>query len=65
MYVAYCKKCNHFSYLTRISNYCRECKKPIIRLDISVEEFANMSLKERYKLAYKLTNEENNKYRRD
>ena len=58
MYVAYCKKCNHFSYLTRISNYCKECKNPIIKLDISMEEFVDMSLNERYKLAYKLTNEE-------
>ena len=58
MYVAYCKKCNHFSYLTRTSNYCKECKQLIIKPDISVEEFAKMSLNERYKLAYKLTNQE-------
>ncbi len=56
MYIAYCKKCNHFTYISKTTNYCKECKAPLMRVDISVEEFSRLSLNERYKLAYNLTN---------
>lgn len=58
MRVIYCKKCNHFSYQSAISNYCKECKSPVIPVDVSPEEFFNLPINERYRLAYKLTKEE-------
>lgn len=56
MYVSYCKNCNKFSYVSRISNYCKECKSPVVRVPMPTEEFFELSVNERYKLAYKLTN---------
>ncbi len=56
MYIAYCKKCNQFFYISRIRNYCTECRTPLMRMDMSIEEFSELSLNDRYKLAYKLTN---------
>ena len=56
MYIAYCKKCNQFFHISRIRNYCTECRTPRMRMDMSVEEFSELSLNDRYKLAYKLTN---------
>ncbi|MBQ3124617.1 MAG: hypothetical protein IJC09_04255 [Clostridia bacterium] len=56
MYVSYCKKCNHFFYKSRISNYCKECQSPLIRVPMEKEEFFKLSANERYRLAYKLTN---------
>lgn len=56
MYISYCKKCNHFAYESRIRNYCKECKKPLMRAPVTPEEYFNLSVNERYKLAYKLTN---------
>lgn len=44
-------------YQSKISNYCKECKNPITPVDISPEKFFDMPINERYKLAYKLTNE--------
>lgn len=58
MYIIYCKKCNHFSYISRISNYCKNCKSPVLRVPMEAEDFFNLSVNERYKLAYKLTNDE-------
>ena len=56
MYIAYCKKCNQFFHISRIRNYCNECRTPLMRMDMSIEEFSELSLNDRYKLAYKLTN---------
>lgn len=61
MNIAYCKNCNRFSYISRKSNYCRECNAPIMMLDMSEKEFFELSLNERYRLAYKLTNDENSR----
>ncbi|MEE1350977.1 MAG: hypothetical protein UHM23_02850 [Clostridia bacterium] len=59
MYISYCKKCNQFFYISRKSNYCRECKCPIIPVPISMDEFSKMTINERYRLAYKLSNNDN------
>lgn len=56
MRIIYCKKCNHFFYQSRMSNYCKECKSPVIQVNITAEEFYNMPINDRYRLAYKLTN---------
>lgn len=56
MFIVYCKKCNHFSYMSKVSNYCKECKTPLMRVPVTMEEFSELSLNERYKLAYQLTN---------
>lgn len=47
MYIAYCKKCNQFFYISRIRNYCTECRAPLMRMDMSVEEFSELSLNDR------------------
>ena len=57
MHIIYCKKCNHFSYQSRIGNYCKECKSPVMQVNVEPQEFYNMSINDRYRLAYKLTNE--------
>ncbi len=57
MKIIYCKKCNHFSFQSRMSNYCKECKSPVIHVDLTPEEFYDLSINDRYRLAYKLTNE--------
>ena len=56
MYIAYCKKCNQFSYISKTRNYCKKCKTLLICPEITVEEYNNLSVNDRYKLAYKLTN---------
>lgn len=56
MYIVYCKKCNRFFCKSRIANYCRECKSVLIKVPMEKEEFFELSVNERYKLAYKLTN---------
>lgn len=58
MYITYCRKCNHFFYKTRTENYCRECKTLLVHVPMTKEEFFALSVNERYKLAYKLTNDE-------
>ena len=60
MFIVYCKKCNHFSYMSKVSNYCKECKTPLMRVPVTMEEFSELSLNERYKLAYQLTNNQEN-----
>lgn len=56
MHITYCKNCNNFSYVSKESHYCKECKNPIIKVPVKPEEFFDMPINERYKLAYKLTN---------
>lgn len=57
MRVVYCRKCNHFSFQSKTGNYCKDCKTPLVEAPVSVLEYNNMSINERYRLAYKLTNE--------
>lgn len=57
MRITYCKQCNSFSYSNRISNYCRQCKKPLIEVPMNFKKFTSLSINERYRLAYRLTNE--------
>ncbi len=58
MQIIYCKKCNHFSFQSRMSNYCKVCNTPVMNVDVSPEEFYDMPINERYRLAYKLSNED-------
>ncbi len=57
MFVTYCKRCNKFAFQSRRGNYCRECRGPLMILDIPYEKFSEMTLNQRYRLAYKLTHE--------
>lgn len=61
MYVRYCKKCNHFYYSNRISNYCKKCRSVLVDVPDDFSKVSSQSLNERYRLAYKLTNGYNNK----
>lgn len=55
MNITYCRKCNHFFYQSKISHYCKNCKSVLIEVDMASEEFFKLSVNERYRLAYKLT----------
>lgn len=57
MRITYCKKCNRFFYSPTISNYCRGCKSPVIEVPMDYGKFLELSINERYRLAYRLTNE--------
>ncbi len=57
MFVTYCKKCNHIFYSNRIGNYCRKCGSVLADVPSGVADVAKLSLNERYRLAYRLTNE--------
>lgn len=57
MRVYYCKKCNHFSYATKIRNYCIKCRTPILEVPMDFNTFAKLSINERYRMAYRMTNE--------
>ncbi len=57
MRITYCKKCNHFFYSPTISNYCRGCKKPVVEVPMDYGDFLELSINERYRLAYRLTHE--------
>lgn len=58
MYITYCKKCNHFYYQSKVSHYCKNCRSVLAEVDIPPETFFKLSANDRYRLAYKLT--ENN-----
>ncbi|MBQ3426333.1 MAG: hypothetical protein IJH37_04195 [Clostridia bacterium] len=52
----YCKKCNRFYFTNKAEHYCRKCGSILNDIPPDYKEFTNMPLTERYKLAYKLTN---------
>ena len=57
-YGTYCSKCNSFFYSNKPGHYCRRCCSVLKQLDLSYEQFAALSVNERYRLAYSLTNEQ-------
>lgn len=57
MHVTYCPVCNTFLYTNSKMHYCRKCRTLISVLDIDYMEFSRLSVNERYKLAYQLTEE--------
>lgn len=57
MRVYYCAACNRFSSTQHINNYCRKCRTPLIVVPMDFTEFSALGINERYRLAYRLTNE--------
>lgn len=57
MRVTYCKKCNRFFYSPAVSNYCRGCRHPAMEVPVDYGKFLELTINERYRLAYRLTNE--------
>ena len=60
MLVTYCPKCNRMFYSNRINNYCKKCGSLLTDVPIGMEDVTNMTLNERYRLAYRLTNDYDN-----
>ncbi len=57
MFVTYCTKCNRIFYSKRIGNYCRKCGSVLTDVPSGFSEVTELSINERYRLAYRLTNE--------
>ncbi len=57
MQILYCTHCNRFFFTKRIMNFCRGCRKPLLDVPMKLEEFTELSANNRYRLAYRLTNE--------
>lgn len=57
MRVYYCKRCNHFSYAAKIRNYCIKCRTPLLEVPMGFDAFTKLSINERYRMAYRMTNE--------
>ncbi|HIU56529.1 MAG TPA: hypothetical protein IAA61_01785 [Candidatus Ornithomonoglobus merdipullorum] len=60
MIVTYCPKCNRIFYSNRIGNYCRKCGSVLTDVPLDMQSVSDMSLNERYRLAYRLTNDYDN-----
>ena len=54
----YCTRCNRFLYSNKVMHYCRKCGALLSEIPMDYEEFTSLTLRERYKLAYKLTKEQ-------
>lgn len=63
MKVTYCTQCNVFFFTHSNAHYCRSCHTPIFVLPMDLKTFSDLSLNERYKLAYKLTKSPSDVYK--
>lgn len=57
MFITFCKNCNRIFYSNRISNYCKKCGSVLTDVPLDLKTVTDMSLNERYRLSYRLTNE--------
>lgn len=56
MRIVYCSKCNSFTCSNQIKNHCLKCKSVVREVPMSFEKYSALSINERYRLAYQLTN---------
>lgn len=56
MRIVYCAVCNNFTCSNRIKNHCTKCKAAVREVPMSFEKYSALSINERYRLAYLLTN---------